>query len=87
MQVTRHLTKGLSVLGAYTWSKAIFTGSESAIDAAGSQDVYNRRLERTIAAFNIPHFVKLTWIYEMPLGKGRKWLNDGILSTVIGGWG
>jgi hypothetical protein len=86
VQVTRHLTKGLSVLGAYTWSKAIFTGSQSAIDSAGSQDVYNRRLERTIAGFNIPHFVKLTWIYDMPFGKGRKWLNGGVLSHVIGGW-
>jgi len=86
VQVTRHLTKGLSMLGAYTWSKAIFTGSQSAIDSAGSQDVYNRRLERSIAGFNIPHNVKLTWIYDLPLGKGRKWLNDSILSHVIGGW-
>jgi hypothetical protein len=86
VQLTRHLTKGLSVLGAYTWSKAIFTGSESAIDAAGSQDVYNRRLERTITSFQIPHFVKLTWIYDLPLGKGRKWLTGGVMSHVIGGW-
>jgi hypothetical protein len=86
VQVTRHLTKGLSVLGAYTWSKAIFTGSESAIDSAGSQDVYNRRLERTITSFQIPHFVKLTWIYDLPLGKGRKWLTGGVMSHVIGGW-
>jgi hypothetical protein len=86
VQVTRHLTKGLAFLGAYTWSKAIFTGSDSAIDAAGSQDVYNRRLERSISSFHIPHFVKLTWIYELPFGKNRKWLNDGFLSHVIGGW-
>ncbi|HKQ76366.1 MAG TPA: carboxypeptidase-like regulatory domain-containing protein [Blastocatellia bacterium] len=85
-QITRHLTKGLSVLGAYTWSKALFTGSESAIDAAGSQDVYNRRLERTITSFHIPHFVKMTWIYDLPVGKGRKWLTGGVLSHVIGGW-
>lgn len=84
--MTRHLTKGLSVLGAYTWSKAIFTGSESAIDAAGSQDVFDRRLERTVTSFHIPHFVKLTWIYDLPLGKGRKWLTGGVLSHVIGGW-
>ncbi len=87
VQVTRHLTQGLAVLGAYTWSKAIYTGAESAIDAASSQDVYDRRLERTIAAFNVPHFVKLTWIYELPFGKGRRWLNDGILSSIFGGWG
>lgn len=86
VQVTRHLTKGLAVLGAYTWSKAIFTGSDSQIDASGSQNVYNRSLERSITSFNIPHFVKLTWIYELPFGKGRRWLNQGFLSTLIGGW-
>jgi hypothetical protein len=86
VQVTRHLTKGLAVLGAYTWSKAIYTGSDSAIDAAGAQDVFNRRLERTIASFSIPHFVKFTWIYELPFGRNRKWLSEGFLSHVIGGW-
>lgn len=86
VQVTRHLTKGLAILGAYTWSKAIFTGSDSSIDAAGSQDVYNRALERTITSFNIPHFAKFTWIYELPFGKGRRWLTGGVLSHVIGGW-
>lgn len=86
VQVTRHLTKGLAILGAYTWSKSIFTGSDSAIDAAGSQDVYNRRLERAISTFNIPHFVKVTWIAELPFGRNRRWLNEGVLSHVIGGW-
>jgi len=74
------------VLGAYTWSKAIFIGSESAIDAAGAQDVYNRSLERTVPSFHVPHFVKVTWIYDLPLGKGRRWLTGGPLSHVIGGW-
>src|SRR5262245_26189885 len=86
VQLTRHLTKGLSVLGAYTWSKAIFTGSEIAIDGAGSQADHHRRLERTITSFHIPQFAKLTWIYDLPLGKGRKWLTGGVLSHVIGGW-
>jgi hypothetical protein len=86
VQATRHLTKGLAVLAAYTWSKAIFTGSDSAIDAAGSQNVYNRSIEKTITSFSIPHFVKLTWIWDMPFGKGRKWLTSGALSHIVGGW-
>lgn len=86
VQLTRHLTKGLSVLGAYTWSKAIFVGTDSSIDASGSQNVFDRRLERTITSFNIPHFLKVTWIYELPFGKGKKWLSSGPLSHVLGGW-
>ena len=86
VQLTRHLTKGLALLGAYTWSKAIFTGSDSAIDAAGSQNVYDRKLERSITSFNIPHFLKMTWIYELPVGKGRKWDLGGPMNALIGGW-
>jgi Carboxypeptidase regulatory-like domain len=86
VQVTRHLTRGLAVLGSYTWSKAIFTGSDSQIDAAGSQNVYDRGIEKTITSFNIPHFVKLTWVWDLPFGKGRKWLTNGALGHVIGGW-
>ena len=89
MQVTltRHLTNGLALLGAYTWSKAIVTGSESAIDAQGSQDVYNRRLERSLTSYHIPHFVKVTWIYDLPIGKA-KWMNidNRVLNFLIGGW-
>ena len=35
LQLTRHFTNGLAILAAYTWSKALFTGAESSIDAAG----------------------------------------------------
>jgi hypothetical protein len=86
VQLTRHLTKGVAVLGAYTWSKALFTGSDSAIDAAGSQNVYDRSIEKTITSFNFPHFLKATWIWDVPFGKGRKWLTSGPLGHIVGGW-
>src|SRR5207302_7222227 len=81
-----HLTKGMAVLAAYTWSKSIFTGAYSAIDDASSQDVYNRRLERAIAPFSIPHIFKLTWVYDLPFGKGRRWQLGSVLGHVVGGW-
>lgn len=86
VQVTRHLTSGLAVLGAYTWSKSLFIGSDSALDAAASQNVYDRGIEKTIMAFNYPHFVKVSWIWDLPFGKGRKWLTNGVLSHIVGGW-
>jgi hypothetical protein len=84
---TRHLTKGLGFLAAYTWSKAI-----GYVDANGPgayyatvQDFHNRRLERSVAEFNHPQDFKLTWVYETPVGTGRRfdlhWAN-----WVLGGW-
>ena len=86
VQATRHLTRGLAVLGAYTWSKSIFTGSFSAIDDASSQDVFNRRLEKSVSPFSIPHVFKLTWIYDLPFGKDRAWKVGGVLGHIVGGW-
>ncbi|MCI0665962.1 MAG: hypothetical protein L0220_33320, partial [Acidobacteria bacterium] len=86
VQVTRHLTRGLAVLGAYTWAKAITTGSDSALDAAGSQDVFQRHLEKSITSFSMPHFVKATWVYDLPIGKGRRFNPGGVLGHILGGW-
>jgi hypothetical protein len=84
---TRHLTSGLGFLAAYTWSKTL-----SYVDAAGPaqyyvtfNDYYNRKLERSIASFNHPHDFKLTWVWETPFGKGRRW-NLGLANFVLGGW-
>jgi hypothetical protein len=86
VQVTRHLTRGLAILSAYTWSKAMSTGSDSAIDEAASQDVYQRHLEKAITSYSIPHNFKFTWVYDLPIGKGRRWNPGGVIGHVIGGW-
>jgi len=85
VQVTRHFRDGLSILGAYTWSKAIGL-NDSAIDNETGADLFNRSLERGITGFNIPHFAKLTWIYELPIGPNKLVNVGGIAGKIIGGW-
>lgn len=84
---TRHLTKGLGFLAAYTWSKTM-----TYVDANGTaqyyisfQDYYNRKLEHSTAFFNYPHNFKLTWVFETPFGKGRRW-DLHALNYALGGW-
>ena len=80
---------GLSFIAAYTYSKTL-TDTDSALFASGSQiiqDFYNRRSEKAIASFDFPHVFKFTWIYELPFGRGRKWLtNGGALDRLVSGW-
>ena len=85
--VTKHLTKNLGFLAAYTFSKAM-----GYIDANGPgayytsvQDYYNRKLDRSITEFSTPHEFKLTWVYETPFGKGRR-CNLGWANPILGGW-
>jgi hypothetical protein len=82
---TRHFTKGLAVLAAYTWSKML-TDVASPLDSIPAQDVANHRLEKSLSDLNVPHAFKLTWIYELPVGPGKKYNPGGILGQVIGGW-
>jgi len=85
----KNTTHGLSFIAAYTFSKTL-TDTDSALYASGGQivqDFYNRRAEKAIASFDHPHVVKLTWIYELPFGRGRKWLNaGGGLDRLVSGW-
>ena len=80
---------GLSFIAAYTFSKTL-TDTDSALYASGSQavqDFYNRKAEKGIASFDFPQVLKLTWIYELPFGHGKKWLNaSGLLDRLVSGW-
>ncbi|HKW98227.1 MAG TPA: carboxypeptidase regulatory-like domain-containing protein [Bryobacteraceae bacterium] len=85
--VTRHLSKDLGFLAAYTWSKAIGYVDQNgpASYYATVQDYFNRGLERSVTSFNLPQSFKLTWVYYLPIGKGKRfdlhWAN-----YIIGGW-
>lgn len=86
VQLTRHFSKGLSYLFAYTWSKSIAFGSDSAIDGFTPVDTFNWRLDRSITSYHIPHYFKATWIYELPIGQGKLLPLGGIANTLLGGW-
>jgi hypothetical protein len=88
MQVTgtRRFSNGIGILAAYTFSKTIgYTDSNGPMGSGDAQDVYNRGLERSLASYSIPHDLKLTWIYEIPVGKGKKF-DLGAVNYVLGGW-
>ena len=54
--------------------------------ATAAQDQYNRRLEKSIGQYDQTHAVKFSTLYDLPFGKGRKWINHCFLTQVIGGW-
>lgn len=86
LTATRRFNKGLAVLFAYTYSKAISDVINPVDGGESAQDVYNRRLERSVAEFNIPQNLKLTWIYELPFGKGRTYSMGAVANAIVGGW-
>jgi hypothetical protein len=88
--VQRRFKDGLNLQGSYTWGKT-FTDADSALPNSGvgvSQDmeVNNLHKEKAISAMDIRHTFVVSALYELPFGKGKKWLNHGVASQILGGW-
>ncbi len=75
--VDRHFSNGLAVLGAYTWSKTEDNYLKQ--DASGEE-------WGLAAGRHFPHFLKLTYIYELPIGPGKGINVNGVLGNIVGGW-
>jgi hypothetical protein len=85
---TRRASKGLSFLASYAFQKTLTnTDSANMYYGGSAQDVYNRGLEKSVASFDHTQVLKLTWTYELPLGRGQRFFNrGGVTNQVLGGW-
>lgn len=79
------MSQGLSMLVAYTWSKSIDDASESGTSAT-VQDIGCMRCERSVAALDQPNVVRVSTIYQLPMGHGKPFVNQGLWSYIVGGW-
>jgi Carboxypeptidase regulatory-like domain/TonB dependent receptor len=86
----KRLTRGFSGLLSYTWGHSIDTVGQSfggGADGPLPQDPRNRWADRGNSPFDIRHRLTIAWNYELPFGKGRKWLSGGGPSDyLLGGW-
>jgi hypothetical protein len=92
----RQLSKGFSVSGSYTCSKLIdnivpspnwggFSGASFQIGLP--QNYWNPKGERSLAGYDIPQTLVVSYIYKIPLGEGKAFMNKGtVLNKIVGGW-
>ncbi len=92
VKLERRFTRGLQFLNSFTWGKAIDNGSQALDGSNGNQaspqDVRNLRAERGISNYDQKFNDVLSLIYELPVGRGRKFLANipGAVDQAIGGW-
>jgi len=89
VKLTRRYANGLTVLSGYTFSKSI--DDSSGVRTLGSdplfpQNSYCLSCDRGLSVFDQRHRFVTSVVYDLPFGKGRKFLNQGIASKMIGGW-
>jgi carboxypeptidase family protein len=81
----RRVTAGLTLQASYVFSK-ILTDSDTAWGVQYAADFYNRGLEKSIGQFDVTHDFKFAGVYDLPLGKGQRWVNHGPAAWLIGNW-
>lgn len=93
LKVERRLQSGFSYVLAYTLSKwidnVVFVGGDEATfgDDDQIQNIYALRNERSLSTNHVPHRLVVSPIYDLPFGKGRRWLNrGGLWNALLGGW-
>ncbi len=93
-KVEKQFSGGLNFLATYTYSKTttdagdLLNGGSTAafrapdVPGAGIHYDYGR------ASFDIRHVVHLSGSYQLPFGKGRKYMSDGgrFTNAAVGGW-
>jgi hypothetical protein len=50
------------------------------------QDSYNRMSNRAVSAYDIPQMFSMQGIWEVPFGRGKRWLTSGAGSYLLGDW-
>lgn len=80
-KVERRFSKGFTLLGSFTWSKAIDNSSES---AQGLTNPFDASLDRGLSSFDVPFNFTLSSVYEFPFFR-RDSVNP-VVRHILGGW-
>ena len=96
MQTTlrKRFSGGLLFNFANTFSKVIDDQSADPIvttftpTSNATLNAHNISLDRGRADFDQRHVIILTWIYELPFGRGKRWMSGApkFVDAILGGW-
>lgn len=88
VRLDKRYSNGFSIIGAYTWSKAMGIGGALFGDQSNQQDARNRRAEYGVLEFNQDHRLTAAWIYELPFGRNKRFAANltGVPGGLASGW-
>ena len=90
---THRWSNGLNLLASYTYSK--FTDNTEGTNSWATvgfgvpiRNFYDLSAEKSVDAADIPHSLVVSYIYELPIGKGKKVGTNfnAVSDAVLGGW-
>ena len=84
----KRISQGTWFLASYTLSKLI-TDSESIHTPVfgGTISPFERHRNKALSIDDVPQMLSLAFLYELPFGKGKRFLNQGgVVDKLLGGW-
>ena len=89
LKVEKRFSEGLQFLLSYTNSKSL-TDADSLFPFtafAFTQNDHDSKLEKSVSTDDQPQVLAASYLYELPVGRGKHFLNrGGVVDKVLGGW-
>ena len=93
VKVQKRFTNGVTFLSAFTWSRnwdesSAGAGNTLNSGAVAPQNPYNMAAEYAFSNVDSPLRWTTSFSYDLPFGKGKKFVNSSnlVVSNVVGGW-
>jgi hypothetical protein len=87
IEFDKRFSNGLSFLAGYTLSHLIDnTSSGFTTFTSGGLNKYNQKPEMVVSNSDEPQTLKVSGTYELPIGPGKRFVNNHLLGNVVGGW-
>jgi len=93
VEVSRHSGKGLTFDSSYTWTRDLSNAggaTPNAFAVAGGTYLTTRfhpGLDYGNVIYDRKHRFLTTWLYDLPFGRGQRWLSSsGAVDSIVGGW-
>jgi hypothetical protein len=89
-KLEKRYSNGISFLTSYTFGRSIDDSpgisTSSAASSATTQNSQNLRGSRGLSDFDVRHRFVFSPVYDLPFGKGRPFLSQGLWSKALGGF-
>jgi outer membrane receptor protein involved in Fe transport len=79
----------LTYLISYTWSHSLDIGCSGwyGVEGCSIQTPYDLNANKGPSGFDLPQILSVSWVYQLPFGKGLHWSSKNkALDYVIGNW-
>jgi len=93
LKLEKRFSQATYLLASYTLSKLLTDSEGVQMDAAtwsaahGVVSPYERQRNKGLGLNDVPQALTTTFIYELPLGTGKRWANKtGVTNALVGGW-